>query len=123
MPAPTAEPTGLVLDLTPSWTVILPVLLEARSAIRRRLAARACDGQEAGWCRTHDAGYDADAPAADAACAFAAGASQGDLARHRAGLLADLAVSDAAFAEMARAADGYNALLARLGPVPGCREP
>lgn len=40
--------------LPPTWTAILPVMLDARSNIRFQLDAPGCVGVEDGWCRVHN---------------------------------------------------------------------
>lgn len=86
------------IDMTPTWSGMLPALLDARSNIKRRLFAEECDGKADGWCSVHEAEWERDT---DTVCRY----DEAKWAGVRQGLFTELTNLDGEFAKMAKGAD------------------
>ena len=100
--------TDTIIPITPTFGALLPVMLDARANIGRKLGARACDGFEDAWCSVHDTGYDILLDGSER-CDFWS-LPAGGRAAWRAGLEADLDSLNKELRKMATIAD-------KAGPV------
>lgn len=91
-------PETITIDMTPTWTGLLPALLDARENIRRRLFATECDGKADGWCSVHEAGWERES---DTVCQY----DQRAWSTERARLFTELDNLEGQFRKMAKAAD------------------
>lgn len=86
------------IDMTPTWSGLLPAMLDARGNIKRRLFAEECDGKADGWCSVHEAEWERES---DTVCRYDERAWSAERGR----LQQELTNLDGEFAKMARAAD------------------
>ena len=84
--------------LTPTWSGLLPALLDARANIKRRLFAEECDGKADGWCSVHESEWERDT---DTVCRY----DEREWLNERRRLSEELTNLDGEFAKMAKAAD------------------
>ena len=95
------------IDITPTWSGLVPAMLVAYVNMTRQQAANGCDGWEENWCTVHDSGFADDSISVIHGCNVAA--STRAYNAWQANTQQTLANLTAEFARMAEAADKWNA--------------
>ena len=106
-------PDVITIDLTPTFSGLLPVMLAAHANMERKLSATNCDGFDENWCSVHDQPYDDDQADLDLAtgrtikpkCEYWTALSGAAQHSWRSDLLADMEANEATFRQMADLAD------------------
>jgi hypothetical protein len=94
------------IDITPTWSGLLPAMLAANANMTRQIASAAyCDGREEGWCSVHDSTYD-EPIFSDSKCHV--NSNEDEFYEWREGIVKALSDLNGEFRRMAEAADLYN---------------